>query len=120
MLVLLKEWSTLPREQFALHSNFSDIKYNFYILEYHCSTFSEDKPCEIVCTKRRKYAFYKPEMNVWMVMIVNSPYITKEKTKEIVYQETEVDNTLLNSLLVYIYQIFKVYKTHKNCRNGMF
>lgn len=76
-------------------------------------TFSPEKPCEIVQTKKRKITYYQPEKGIWLVLEVNNPIIKRDKGKEELYQETEIDNTLISSVLKYSYQYFHVRKNTK-------
>jgi len=49
-----------------------------------------------------------------MVMVVANPIITRDKGK-MIYQESEIDNTLLNSIVMHIYQLFRFF--NGNCED---
>jgi len=75
-------------------------------------TFSPDGLCEAVRREKHTCAFYNPEPNFWVVMIVKNPFIIKTaKDGKATYQyfEDEVDDALLQSIIRQSYKMFRLF-----------
>jgi len=75
-------------------------------------TFSPDVACESVHREKHTCAFYNPEPDIWVVMMVRNPTISKAgKDGKVVYQylEDETDDCVLQTVVRQVYKMFKLF-----------
>eukprot|EP00037_Helgoeca_nana_P007268 m.66397 g.66397 ORF g.66397 m.66397 type:complete len:480 (+) comp18072_c0_seq1:267-1706(+) len=77
----------------------------------YSSTFSKDRPCEVVHTKKARMVFYSPEPNFWLAMAVRLPFTERVRKDGNVteYHDENVQNVVLQSLLKQTYHMYKVF-----------
>ncbi|CAH0773208.1 unnamed protein product [Bemisia tabaci] len=73
-------------------------------------TFSPDKPCETIRTKKTRQFYLQPEENFWMVMTLNLPAIKpKEIADEAEYLEHDVQDAVYLAALKLAYDMAKMF-----------
>jgi hypothetical protein len=75
------------------------------------STFDE-KLCNSVHREKQTVCFYNPEPNIWFILMIRNPYITRtsrDGKTTIQYLEDEVDDILLQSIVSHCYKTFKMF-----------
>ncbi|XP_028039377.1 vacuolar fusion protein CCZ1 homolog [Bombyx mandarina] len=73
------------------------------------STFSSE-PCEALQTQSKRYIFFQPEKNFWMVLVVRIPYTTKALSAVGESQGDIVNPTVMQNLLTSAYKMFKMFR----------
>jgi len=74
--------------------------------------FSPSALADSVHCDERRYAFYQPEPDYWMVLVVNNPTVTtREKNGAVhtVYQEDDIDDSVLQAILRRCYCLFTLF-----------
>ncbi|XP_068633043.1 vacuolar fusion protein CCZ1 homolog [Battus philenor] len=72
------------------------------------STFSKE-PCEALQTQTRRYIFFQPEKNYWMVLVVKIPYATKALTSIGEKRGDMIQPSIMQNLLVTAYKMFRMF-----------
>ncbi|CAG9102520.1 hypothetical protein JYU34_005813 [Plutella xylostella] len=72
------------------------------------STFSSE-PCEALQTQTKRYIFYQPEKDYWMVLIVQIPYTTKSLSSVGDTKNDTVEPTVMYDVLISAYNMFKLF-----------
>ncbi|KPI95570.1 Vacuolar fusion protein CCZ1-like [Papilio xuthus] len=72
------------------------------------STFSSE-PCEALQTQTKRYIFYQPEKNYWMVLVVRIPYATKALSSIGEKKGDMVQPSIMQNLLVTAYKMFRMF-----------
>lgn len=77
----------------------------------YSSSFSPEKPIEVLYTQKTKRVYFNPEPNFWMSMIIELPKAerTKDGKQVMEYQEEEVQNLLIEALLQESYRMYKLF-----------
>ena len=76
------------------------------------STFSPQQPCECVYSKEHRQAFYSPEPNVHMVMVIRNPRTTrtaKDGTTSVEILDHELKDDVLAALVRHVYKLFTLF-----------
>jgi len=72
--------------------------------------FSPDKPCEALRCEKTRHAFYECEPNFWIVLIMNNPYVHKDRNKTSpVYLEDELGDSSLQAIVKRTYATFRMF-----------
>ncbi|CAG4971775.1 unnamed protein product [Colias eurytheme] len=68
------------------------------------TTFSSE-PCEALQTQSKRYIFYQPEKDFWMVLVVRIPYATKStgESKDV------VEPSIMKDFLISSYKMFRMF-----------
>jgi len=73
-------------------------------------TFSPDRLCESVRTMKRTQAFFEPEPEFWMVMVLGNPSLKTKRNGKIVtkYQENFVSDEIMRYTIRRAYVLFRM------------
>ncbi|XP_061383603.1 vacuolar fusion protein CCZ1 homolog isoform X1 [Danaus plexippus] len=71
------------------------------------TTFSNE-PCEALQTQSKRYIFYQPEKNFWMVLVVRIPYAAKTPSTPGESKEV-IETSVIYDLLVSAYKMFRMF-----------
>ncbi|CAH0715498.1 unnamed protein product, partial [Brenthis ino] len=71
------------------------------------TTFSSE-PCEALQTQSKRYIFYQPEKNFWMVLVIRIPYATKNVVAGGEKNEY-IEPSVMYDLLVSAYKMFRMF-----------
>ncbi|CAG5046000.1 unnamed protein product [Parnassius apollo] len=72
------------------------------------STFSSE-PCEALQTQTKRYIFFQPEKNYWMVLVVRMPYATKSMSSIGEKRGDMIQPVMMQNLLVTAYKMFRMF-----------
>ncbi|KAM3965217.1 vacuolar fusion protein CCZ1 [Aphomia sociella] len=72
------------------------------------TTFSPE-PCEALQTQTKRYIFFQPEKNFWMVLVVRIPYTTKALSAIGETKGEMIEPTVMHDLLVTAYKMFRMF-----------
>eukprot|EP00041_Stephanoeca_diplocostata_P037057 m.1382265 g.1382265 ORF g.1382265 m.1382265 type:complete len:501 (-) comp24972_c1_seq12:3290-4792(-) len=76
----------------------------------YSSTFSKEKPCEVVHTLKVRQVFYNPEPDFWLSLSVTIPFSPgSKKDGTPTYHEESVQNVVLEAFLKQIYNMYKLF-----------
>ncbi|XP_052741187.1 vacuolar fusion protein CCZ1 homolog isoform X2 [Bicyclus anynana] len=70
-------------------------------------TFSTE-PCEALQTQSKRYIFYQPEKDYWMVLVVRIPYATKAATTSNEKKEV-IEPSVMQDFLMSAYKMFRMF-----------
>ncbi|XP_050679830.1 vacuolar fusion protein CCZ1 homolog [Leptidea sinapis] len=68
------------------------------------STFSSE-PCSSLQTQTKKYIFYQPEQDFWMVLVLSSAYATKPSGDG----SNDVEPSVMQDVLISAYRMFRMF-----------
>ncbi|XP_034832366.1 vacuolar fusion protein CCZ1 homolog [Maniola hyperantus] len=72
------------------------------------TTFSTE-PCEALQTQTKRYIFYQPEKDFWMVLVVRIPYTTKAATGTGNEKKDIIESSVMQDFLVSAYKMFRMF-----------
>jgi len=81
-------------------------------LAHFTSTFSPDRLCESVRREKHTCAYFNPEKDIWLAMIVRNPFISRTaKDGKVSHQyfEDDLDDALLQTIVRQAYKMFKLF-----------
>jgi len=81
-------------------------------LIHFTSTFSPDRLCDSVRREKHTCAFFHPEPDAWIVLMVRNPYVSRTgkdgKVKQHCFED-ELDDSLLQIIVRQAYKMFKLF-----------